>query len=199
MVPIFPALPGFGWPVTRSKVWSGPKHDALSGKRIRSSNWTFPQYKYQIVLNFLRANALQEWQTLEGFIDSVQGPAQLWGFNDQNDNSVSDQEFGIGDGTSTSFQLVRTLGGQTAPVFLINGTPSLTVGGSPASGFSVSAYGVVTFNTAPATSAQLVWVGGNNPDFYWPCRFDDDTADIENFMSQLMRVKKLAFTTEKLP
>lgn len=198
--PVFPALPGLAWPVTRSKVWNTVKHDAISGKRVRFGNWTYPQYKYQLGLNFLRsASAFAEWQTLEGFIDSVQGAAQLWGYSDPNDNAVSNQGFGTGDGTTTSFQLVRALGGFAAPVFLLNGTPTITVGGTPTSAFTVSAYGVVTFNSAPAADAALVWVGGNNPDFYQPCRFDDDTTDIENFMSQLLRAKKLAFTTEKLP
>ena len=199
-VPIFTPPIGLGWSVKRTVQWDTVKHDAISGKKVRFGNWTYPLYHYEVPLNILRAAAsYQEWQSFEGFVNSVGGAAQLFGYSDPNDNAVSNQGFGEGDGTTTSFQLVRALGNFTAPVYLINGTPTLTVGGAPAGSFSVSAYGVVTFASAPAADAALVWVGGNNPDFYQPCYFDDDTTEVENFMSQLMRVKSLKFSTVKLP
>lgn len=195
-LPVFPSLAGLGWPVKRAVLWDTVKHDALSGKRTRYPNWTYPLYKYDLPLNVLRSgSAYLEWQQLEGFINSVQGAAQLWAFSDPNDSSVTAQGFGIGDGTSTAFQLVRALGNFTQPVFLVNGTPTITINGTPTVAFSLSAYGVVTFNSAPAAAAALAWSGS----YYWPCRFDDDATDIENFMSQLLRSKSLKFSTEKLP
>jgi hypothetical protein len=195
-IPVFAPPIGLSWPVPRSVIWDTVKHDAISGKRIRFPNWTYPTYKYEMPINLLRlAAAYQEWQTLEGFINAVQGAAQLWAYNDPNDNAVSNQVFGVGDGNTVAFQLVRGFGGFAAPVFLINGTPAITVAGTLTSSFTVSAYGVVTFAAAPAAAAALAWTGS----FYFPCRFDDDTSVFENFMSGLARIKSLKFSTEKLP
>jgi hypothetical protein len=203
-LPVFPSLPGITYPVKYTVQWDTVKHDALSGKRIRISNWTYPIHKYDMPLSFLRRDSVygsteDEFAVLIDFINSVQGAAQLWAYNDPNDNSVSNQDFGQGNGTTTSFQLVRSLGGFTEPVFIINGTPSITVAGTPTSSFTVSTYGVVTFNSAPASGAALVWVGGNNPDYYWPVRFDDDTTDLSNFVQNLFDCKSLKFSSEKLP
>lgn len=194
--PVFPTLPGLGWPVVRTVVWNTIMHDAISGKRTRFGNWTYPQYKYQVTLNFLRSAAIfAEWQAFEGFINSVQGAAQVFGYDDPNDDTATDQGFGNGDGSTTAFQLVRALGSFAAPVNLINGTPTIAVAGTPTAAFSISPYGVVTFNSAPGSGDALTWSG----QYYWPCRFDDDTTDIENFMYQLLRSKQLKFSTEKLP
>jgi uncharacterized protein (TIGR02217 family) len=195
-IPVFPSLPGLAWSIKRSAELNTIKHEAISGKNIRIANWTYPKYHYEVPLNFLRsAAAYQEWQTLEGFYNSVNGPAGLWAYDDSNDDTATNEGLGEGDGTTTAFQLVRAFGGQAGPVFLVNGTPTITVGGTPTTAFSVSAYGVVSFTAAPAAGALVAWSGN----FYMPCQFDDDKLDVENFMFQLARVKSLKFSTVKLP
>lgn len=199
-VPVFPTLSGLAFPVKRKPVWTTVKADALSGKRTRYPNFTYPFFKYEISITALSAGgaigalAAQGWQQLEGFIGLVQGPAQLFAFDDVNDDSVTNQLFGAGDGVTATFQLVRTLGGFTAPVFLINGTPSFAVGGVTTAG-TVSPYGAVTFAAPPAPGALLTWTGM----YYQPCRFDEDETGFSNFMSQLFELQKLSFSTEKLP
>ena len=200
--PVFPTLSALAYPLPRTQSWNTVKQDALSGRRTRTPLYTYPLYKYELKISALSSSAspigalaAQEWQALEGFIASLQGPAQLFAYNDVNDNAASAQDFGVGDGTTTAFQLVRALGGRAAPVFLINGTPAITVAGTPTSPASISAYGMVNFASAPASDAQLQWTGN----FYQPCRFDDDDIDFENFMSTFFAVKSLKFSTEKLP
>jgi|SRR5581483_9043025 len=193
---LFPSLPLIAFPVKYTLQWDTVKHDAISGKRIRFPNWTFPIHKYDVPIEGLRTDAtLLEWQELVGFINLVQGAAQLWAYNDPNDNAVTNQGFGEGDGTTTAFQLVRAMGGFAEPVFLINGTPTIKVAGTTTTALSVSAYGVVTFNTPPANGAALTWSGS----FYWPCRFDDDTTDMSQFVFNIFEAKSLKFSTEKLP
>jgi hypothetical protein len=119
----------------------------------------------------------------------------LWAYNDVNDNSVTNQGFGIGDGVSSAFQLVRSLGGFTEPIFLVNGNPTITVGNAPANPASISAYGVVSFSSPPPAGAPLQWTGN----FFFPCRFEDDVASFEQMMSLIWEVKALKFSTEKLP
>lgn len=198
-LPVFPALPGITYPVKRTQTWSTVKQDALSGKRIRQPLWTYPLYQYEVQFSFLRSDANNlEWQQLAGFIASVQGPAQLFAYSDPNDNSVTAQSFGQGNGSATAFQLVRTLGGFTEPVFLINGAPSIYVNGvlkTVTTDYTISALGVVTFTSAPGNGLPLTWTGS----YYFPCRFDDDTADFSQFMLTLWELKALKFSTEKLP
>lgn len=195
-LPVLPSLIGVAFPIKRSPNWPTVKQDALSGKRIRVPLYTYPTYQYEISFDVLRTGAsLLELQTLQGFIASVQGPAQLWAYDDPNDDSASEQDFGLGDGQTTTFQLVRSYGGFAEPVFLVNGTPAIFINGTLTTPASISAYGLVTFSTAPAAGAALTWTGN----FYWPCRFDDEATEFENFMSGFFRLKSLKFSTEKLP
>lgn len=199
-VPVFPSLPGFMFPVKRAVIWDTVKADALSGKRTRFANWTYPIYKYEIGFDFLRADpSLVEWQTLEGFINSMAGAYGLFGFNDVNDNTATAQGFGQGDGTTTAFQLVRALGGFAAPVFLpvLSGglVTEIDVGGTPTTAYTVSPYGAVTFNTPPALGAALQWTG----QFYQPCRFDEDVTGFSNDLKNWFSLPSLKFSTEKLP
>lgn len=195
--PVLPALPGLTFSRKRSPTWSGIKNDALSGKKTRFSLFTYPTYAYEIPISYLKTDAItQQWQSLIGFINSLAGSVGLFGYSDPLDSIVTNQEFGVGDGiTAGPFQLVRAFGGFVEPVFLLNGAPVITVAGTPTSAFTVDNYGRVTFTSAPANNAALVWSGA----FYWPCRFDDDATEFEQFVSNLFSVKALKFTTEKLP
>lgn len=196
-LPLFPAaqLPGITYPVGYTLAWDTVKHDAISGKRIRFGNWTYPIHKYNLPISTLRTDAsLEEWQTLVGFINSVQGAAQLWAYDDPNDDTVANQEFGVGDGTTTAFQLVRSLGGFVEPIFLVDQFPVINVAGSPTLAYTLSAAGLVTFNSAPTLDAALSWTGT----YKWPCRFDDDTTDMSQFVFNMFEAKSLKFSSEKL-
>ena len=195
--PVFPSLPGITYPVKRGANWSSVKQDALSGKRTRYSLYTYPTYSYELPFNFLRSDSVYgEWQQLQGFVNSVNGSVQLFGFLDPDDNTVTAQEFGVGNGAITGpYQLVRALGGFVEPVFLLQAQPTISVAGTPTTAFTVDNYARVTFTSAPANGAALSWSGS----YYMPCRFDDDSTDFSKFMTKLYELKKLAFSSEKLP
>jgi hypothetical protein len=196
--PIFPALPGLAYPVKRTPKWSGSRQESLSGKKVRTSFFSYPIWAYTLPFNILRSgSAFLEWQQLAGFINAVNGGTGLWLYNDVNDNSATAQEFGVGDGVTSTFQLVRALGGFIEPVFFPNVITNIEIAGTPTSAYTQGASnpGAITFNSPPANGAALTWTGT----FYWGCRFDDDAFDFENFYSQMMRLKALNFSTEKLP
>lgn len=198
-LPVFPTLRNVTFPRPRAVLWSTLKQDAISGKRSRYPLWSYPVYQYSLDISLLRSDSINlEWQTLEGFINSVNGPAQLWSYLDPNDNAVVTQSFGQGDGVSTSFQLVRSLGGFAVPVFLVNGSPSIFVAGvlmTVTVDYTISPYGVVAFTSPPANGAALSWTGS----YYFPCRFDDDQTSFSNFMQNFWELRALKFSTEKLP
>lgn len=196
--PVFPVLPGETYPKKPGLTWSSVKQDALSGRRARFSLFTYPLRSYDLPFSYLRLDSAQEWQTLAGFINSVQGPVQLFGYTDPNDNTIANQEFAVGDGATLGpFQLVRSLAGFVEPVFLLNGAPAITVSGTPNTNWTVDGYGAVTFTTgnAPANGAPIAWSGS----WYQPCRFDDDNTGFDLFVQKIFELKSLKFSTEKLP
>lgn len=192
--PTFPTLAGLGFPVTRTPVFSTTPQVAFSGKDSRRANWTYPKHRYELTFDLLRSDSNAEWQTLMGFFMKVKGSALPFFFFDVDDNTAASQQFGIGDGITTQYQLVRSLGGFVEPVYAPIGTPSVSGGGL----FSVS-NGLVTFSIPPTNSSVLTWSGT----FNWLCRFDADELGFEKFMKTLdgtgsmWSVGKASFTTVK--
>ncbi len=196
--PVFPTLGGETYPRKLTINWSSVKQDALSGRRARFSLFTYPTHSYELPFSYLRTDSNAEWQTLAGFINSVNGPVQLFGYTDPDDNTVANQEFAVGDGATLGpFQLVRSLGGFVEPVFLINGNPTIKVSGTPTTNWTVDAYGRVTFTSgnAPGSGAPVTWSGS----YYIGCRFDDDSNDFNKFLATIFEMKSLKFSSEKLP
>ena len=169
----------------------------MSGKRTRLNLMEYPIYNYELKFNFLRSTlALNEWQTLSDFISTVHGGAELFKFNDVTDNSVVAQQFGIGDGSTSIFQLTRVLYTFAEIVYLLNGSPSIYINGTlvPSYLYTISATASVCFKVPPAAGAALTWTGS----YYWPSRFDEDEAAFSNFYQNLWRLNTLKFTTEPM-
>jgi uncharacterized protein (TIGR02217 family) len=195
--PLFPTLPGITYPVRRSIKWANTKHDSLSGKRVRTSYYTYPIYAYELTFNFLRTGtAFLEWQQLAGFINQLAGGTGMFLYDDINDDaSPSNQVFGVGDGATTTFRLVRSLGSFVEPIFFPKTPiPTVRVNGVPTAAYTFDATNNVVFTSAPPNGQNVDWTGG----FYWPCRFDNDPFDFDNFASQFFEFKGLKFSSEKL-
>jgi uncharacterized protein (TIGR02217 family) len=156
--------------------------------------YSYPRRRYTLTYDLLREDSQSDWQLLEAFFHSLKGRATIFQFYDLRDNAVTDQSFGSGDGTSVAFQLVRSLGGYIEPVTMISGTPTIKIAGSTTAAYTLGATGLVTFDSPPAGAAALTWTGS----YKWPCRFDNDSIDLENFAYQYWRVGSVSFTTEKL-
>lgn len=195
-LPVFPSLPGITFPAKRTSQWASTKHNSLSGKRVRTSYYSYPTWLYEVQFNFLRTDAsLQEWQSLAGFINALNGAAGAFLYNDVDDNTATTQVFGVGDGTTTTFQLVRSLGSFVEPVFAPDTPiPTVAVNGVPTSAYTLSTTGSVIFNSAPPAGQSVSWTGT----FKWVCRFDDDQWDFSKFANKLFELKSLKFSTEKL-
>ena len=196
---IFPTLPGIGWTFTRAPLWSTLKHQTVSGREMRAAMYSYPLYKYTLIYDFLRTDAAyQELQTLVGFFNARSGSYDSFLFRDPDDNAVvAPETIGVGDGTTTAFQLGKAYGGFAEPVYAPNLTGlSVYVGGalqSPSSYSVGAATGVVTFGAAPAAGAPIAWTGS----FYYLTRFAQDSVDFEKFMFNLFQLKKLELQTLK--
>jgi uncharacterized protein (TIGR02217 family) len=203
--PILPSFRFFSYPAKRTPMWSTMHQMSVSGMDNPIPLWTFNKWSYELIIELLNSgstafqNALAiEWQALNAFYNQVNGSFGVFQFNDPDDNSVTNQLFGVGDGTTTAFPLTRTMtgaGGFTwnEPVFAPVGTPVVKVNGTPTVLFTLGTQGLITFNSAPAAAASLTWTGT----FNWLCRFDEDTLEFSKFMNNLWECKSLKFTTIK--
>ena len=200
-IPTFPALPGLLFPVKRSPSGKSVRQESISGRRTVLPLRTIPRWSWEIDFEFLR-NALYgggftELEQLTAFYLAQMMGGTCFAYNEVNDNTATLQGFGVGDGATTQFQLVRARGGYTEPVYLASIT-GLTVGGvaktSPAN-YTLGPSGIVTFTSAPASLAALVWTGT----YTWLCRFDEDSLNLTDFMQGLSDAKALKFSSEINP
>lgn len=201
----FPTLPWPSLPFKRTTIWQTLPMESVAGIVTAQQPWSYPRYRYSLSGGWLRDGASYlDLQTFQGFFNLIGGKAQLFKYNDTSDNaSAADEVFGIGDGVTTTFQLLRVRGGFVEPVFATNTITNVKVNGVTKvlnTDYTVSAYGIVTFAVAPAISSSLTWTGT----FYWYCRFDQDELDFEKFVAALDSgwggtwvLSQLAFTTQK--
>lgn len=133
------------------------------------------------------------WQTLLGFYNARQGSFDDFLYSDPTDGYLFNQ-IGTGDGVTTTFQLSRTYGGFTEPIYNPLGPAILFVGSSQVNtGFTVSGTGLVTFSSAPVLNADIFAYCG----FFFRCRFTDDNLEGNNFLYNLFELKKLSLTSVK--
>lgn len=194
---VFPSLPGLTWNVVRRPRWSTVTKKSVSGREFRAAQYSYPIWEYRLAYEVLRGrSALPEMQQLAAFFNARQGSFDTFLYTDPDDSSVTAQQFGTGDGTTTQFQLVRAFGGYTEPVFDLNGAPQVYKAGvlqTAGTNYMLDSAGLLTWVTAPTAGQALTWTGS----YYWRCRFMQDAADFNQFMRQLWELKSLEFTTVK--
>ena len=195
--PVFPSLAGLGWSVKRSPVWKTRAQQAISGKETRVADWSYPAWQWALTFDFLRATSTaSEFQSLAGFFNRCQGAFGTFLYADADDNAVTGQLLGAGDGATTAFQLVRAFGGFIEPVLAPNVVSVIYLAGvaqSPSSYSVDPTTGLLTFTAAPASDAAIA----ADFSYYFRCRFAEDTVDFEKFMATLYRAQKLAFVSLK--
>jgi len=177
---VLPSFAGFRWGRVKTPIWSTRTQTAASGLEMRATYWSYPMWRFAIPVEFLRDRpAQQEIQSLAGFYNQRQGSFDSFLFDYRDDKTVTDQSFGVGNGTLRDFQLVRTWGGFTEPVMNVNAITNIKINGTITTAYTINSKGLVNFNTAPAAAAVLAWSGT----YYYRVRFDkDDNMDFEQLM-----------------
>src|SRR5579862_7623363 len=133
-ISVFPTLAGLGWSVTRREMWSTRTQTAISGKETRVADWSYPRHQWTLTYDFLRQGNLSgatyaEFASLAGFFNLRQGSFDTFLYADPDDSSVTSQGIGIGDGTTTNFQLVRAFGGFVEPILAPNSVSRIALNG----------------------------------------------------------------------
>ena len=195
---IFPSLPGLAWNVVVAPTFSTGVKKAVSGKELRVSYMAYPLYRFSLNYEFLRnGNRGVDLQALVGLFLLMKGQWDSFLYSSPHDNTVAtQQQFGIGDGVTKSFQLTRSFGASgfnfIEPCQNISGTPNIyknAVLQTVTTNYTIDANGIVTFVVAPGNGLSLTWTGS----FLYRCRFLQDASDFSNFMQDLWELKKLEF------
>ncbi len=192
----FPAIDTLGWSLTISPIFSTAAALHVSGKEVRAAKYVAPRFAIELNYDVLRlASPYEELQTIIGFFEQCQGEDASFYFEPPTLSPVTAQSIGTGDGTTTTFAFVVSIGGYALSPANIGGSPNIYLNGTLQSGgYTVNATALapsVTFTTAPADGAAIA------ADFHWYllCRFDDDSADAEEFMAALYALQSLQLRT----
>ena len=191
---VFPTLPGQAWPRQRGTLYSTLVQASDSMRKWRVGRALYPVYKITLNFNFLRT---ADHITLRVFFEQHKGRGQSFLFDDRDDRLQNDtatpQAFGVGNGTTRAWSLVRAQGGVVMPIGRSNIISQVRVAGAATTAYTVDDFGFITFTTAPAVGALLDWQGTH----YWRCAFDSDEFDAEEFLRGIYKSKSLKFITEK--
>lgn len=180
---VFPSLPGLSWGAKRTIIFGTDVHRAKSGAEVRWKNFSAPFWRFEMDFEYLSGRqfaGVSHVEQIEGLFLRHYAQYDTFLFEYARDKSVVGQVFGVGDGVTKTFQLVRTYGGFTEPVCHLNGAPVIKVGAAVSTAYTV-AKGLVTFATAPAKGVQLSWSGA----YFYRARFADDEREMEDVLHQI--------------
>ena len=129
--------------------------------------------------------------------------------------AATSMPIGVGNGTTTAFQLQRTLVTSSAlpaaasrsyyptigdgyePVFVTNSTPSIYVNSTLqtiTTDYTINnTTGILTFVTAPASAAIISWTGS----YYWNCRLEKEQYDFSRMLNGVWEAKTINLITVK--
>ena len=218
-LPVLPYLPGQEVSVSKAPRWSTQVIRAASGRERRTAYWNYPLWQFELSYGVIRHRPTQaELFAMWEFFNVLQGQFAPFLFVDPTDCQVPTsalldtagapildtsgaplldgsgapvgETFGVGDGATTTFQLIRAINSFTEPVYAVY-SPTVLDNGSPAGAYTLEPNGQIVFAAAPAAGHALTWSGY----FYFGCRFLEDALSFEQLVSQLWSGKSLKFTS----
>ena len=201
--PSLPNLAGLSWSRHKKPGFLTRVASHVSGREVRVALMSYPLYEFETVYNGLASSATPSFiglgaaslQSLMGFFLQLQGQFGTFLYTDPDDNAVTAQVFATGNGTTTSFTVMRSLGGFLEPVGWITSIATVYLNGlaQSASSYSLATPNTLSFASAPGSGAIV------SADFAYAfnCRFLDDRMDFEEFMSNLWRLGSMKFRSVK--
>ncbi len=191
--PVFPMLPGQSITLGKAPRWSTKVKRAASGRERRTALWPYPLWQFELSYEVVRHRpSNDELAAMWMFFNTIQGQYQPWLFLDPSDyQQANAQLFGIGDGSTATFQIARAFTQAAAePVYAPFGM-TVFINGTATTAYAAAANGKITFSSPPAAGALLTWTGC----YYFGCRFLADDLTFEQLVSQLWSGKSVKFTS----
>ncbi len=194
--PSFPVLPGQAWSVHKRPTFATRVAPHVSGREVRRANYAAALYEFEVAFDGLASAGFaglgaSSLQTLMGFYLQCQGQLGTFLYADPTDDAVTVQPIGVGDGATTAFTMVRSLGGAIEPVGWVTGIGNVYLGGAAQAS---SAYALVPPNTLTLAAAPVAGTA-ITADFTYAfvCRFLNDQEDFENVAAGLWQLGSLKF------
>ncbi|MGH6845321.1 MAG: baseplate megatron protein TIM-barrel domain-containing protein, partial [Methylocella sp.] len=196
----FPALPGLSWRVHKKPSFSTRVASHVSGRDVRLPFYAVTLYEFELTIEGLDSNGaypglgVNSLQSLMGLYIQCQGQFGTFLYTDPTDNAVTGQAIATGDGSTTVFNLVRTLSGATEPASWVTSVSNVYLNGvNQPSGWTLTTPNTLTFTTAPGNLVAIT----ASFSYAFNCRFLDDQEDFENIMNGLWRLRSLKFRSVK--
>lgn len=213
---IYPTIRGLAFPVKRIPTWDTLVQQGSSGREVRLSYWANPIWHWELKYNYLKDNQGDlipgsldtDLTTLQGFYLQAAGRLNSFLYDDVTPgmqpgtgpwDSVNGQAIGTGDGTTTTFQLIRNTGGFTEiiqapytappPQAYLNGVAK-TYG----TDYAVNATGQIVWGTPPGVGVAIT----ADFSYFWAVRFDDDNMEIDEVLYQLWELKTVKLCQVRL-
>ena len=193
----FPVVPTLGWSTAYAPIFSTGSALHASGREVRTAKYVAPLWSIELnydVLRMVSPNA--ELQEIIGFFEQCLGEGASFYFEPPTLSPVAAQAIGTGDGSTATFFFAVTIGGyaftpaNVGPVSAVYLNGIVQASGNYTVNETASAPSV-TFATMPPSGAAITADFG----WYFLCRFDDDSADAEEFMSKLYALQSLKLRT----
>lgn len=128
---VFPTLRGITYGFPRRPTWKTLVQESVSGKDSSIGLQQYPIYEWELDFELLdHSLATSELKKLEGLFNAMNGRFDTFLFSDPRFNTVTDEQFGTGDGLKTAFQITATFknaDGPGAPEIVqnFNGAPQI--------------------------------------------------------------------------
>lgn len=182
---VFPALDGLGFNIKRRREFKTMVFEGLSGAESRVGFRQYPKTIFLLNFEFLvKDQDEDQFIELMGFMLRHKGMLGSFLFEDPEDNTVTKQVIGVGNGVATDFQVVRNYGGILEPLHNINFTNAMEVDGvlmAYPDDWTRTADGLATFAIPPADGAVITWTGF----YYYRVRFTADGYDFEQLVADI--------------
>ena len=156
-----------------------------SGKEQRYQKWLRPKRTFRVKLDARQAT---ETDNIWRFYTRHKGSYDTFLFQNPNENPVSAETVGSGDGVKSVFYLGNKVDFETGDLIVVSGSETITrsVGGS-GDYLSFSAYTID--NATGAITTNAVFPSGDVMraayNFHYRCRFRDDQLSREAFTGEL--------------
>lgn len=164
--------------------------EAISGNEQRFAQWTKCRCVGDLSYSLLNStNPTGDFRSILALWRAHFGSLYPFRFKDWGDYQATNELIGTGDGSRTTFQLVKTYDPSqillntpgtlfyVRSITLVTGTPTIKVDGvtkTPVTDYTISSSGLVTFVSAPASTKPVTWTG----EFDVPVRFDTDQLPV---------------------
>jgi uncharacterized protein (TIGR02217 family) len=192
---VYPALPGLTYPVVRRIIFSTNIQRSLSGREVRVANYAAPLREWDVPYEFVNDNDYHKngdafaftLQALCGFFEARYGGFDSFLYLDPDDNSATDAQIGIGNGSNKNVQVGRDLGGGVLEPLTDVTSLTVKINGSSTSAYTISSTALITFTSAPANGAVIT----ASFSFKYRVVFNDDALEYSSFASHFYELKRV--------